>query len=268
MFEEYNNIFSIFQPVVKDQRVILESPLEEQDVTSWASRKITGDFGLDIPISKNKFSESTEPEEVIVQDENNSTITNEPVYNSKTITRQKALDNGRKVISLLMQRLKLTKQQAAGIAGVLMSESGLNPSSVNKAEKAGKLKSSRANGAGYGAGLLQWSNDRKSRALSLIGKNSPIETLSLEDQIEMLAKELEGPYRNTLEGIRKSNSASIAAATMYCHNTGGFSTSSLPATQNEISTMNKKYSKFGNPHVVNTGMDYAEQLLNYYSKHG
>jgi len=46
----------------------------------------------------------------------------------------------------------------------------------------------------------------------------------------MLSRELEGPYKNTLLGIKASKSASEAAATMYCHNVGGFSSSTSPAT--------------------------------------
>jgi len=63
-----------------------------------------------------------------------------------------------------------------------MAESGLNPAAYNKQEKAGKLKASRANGAGYGGGILQWSMDRKRTTLASIGKEGyNIEDLSLED---------------------------------------------------------------------------------------
>ena len=199
--------------------------------------------------------EETKPE-VITQQE-------EPVKKSRKISSTQALQNGKVVIDTLMTRLNLTKDQAAGVAGVMMAESGLNPAAYNKQEKAGKLKASRANGAGYGGGILQWSMDRKRTTLASIGKEGyNIEDLSLEDQLEMLIKEFEGPYKNTLEGIKNSTTASQAAATFYCHNVAGFSSSKAPATQDEIDKVNKRYAKFGNSAVVNTGMDFAEQLKN------
>lgn len=179
---------------------------------------------------------------------------------SSSTTSKEALENGQMVVDSLMSRLNMTKEQATGVAGVIMAESGLNPASYNKAEKAGKLKSSKANGPGYGAGMLQWSMDRKKEALKLIGKNKPIEELSIGDQIDMLIGELQGPYKNTLEGILQCKTPSEAAATMYCHNVGGFSRSRLPATQTEIDAMNRKYSKFAN-NQINKGMDYAEKLF-------
>lgn len=176
------------------------------------------------------------------------------------ITKQQVLANGSKVINSLIDRLGMTREQAAGVAGVIMAESGLNPASYNKAEKAGTLKGSKANGAGYGAGMLQWSMGRKDAVLKLIGKNKPIEELSIDDQIDMLIGELQGPYKNTLEGILQCKTPSEAAATMYCHNVGGLSSSRLPATQAEIDAMNKRYSKFAK-NQINKGMDYAEELF-------
>lgn len=210
-----------------------------------------------IPITGGKqYEEQKKQEEELMI--NNPEV---PTDNSKTLSNY----SNNKIVNLLMSRLNLTKEQASGIAGVMMSESGLNPSSYNKSEKAGKLKSSSANGSGYGAGLLQWSGPRKNKALQLIGKSGSIENLSLEDQIEIVARELEGPYRNTLQGIKASTTASQAAATMYCHNVGGFSSSTDPATQSEIDKMNQRYSKFTgkdpNKLVVNRGMRYAEQIF-------
>ena len=74
----------------------------------------------------------------------------------------------------------------------------------------------------------------------------------------MVCRELEGPYKNTLDGIRASKTASEAAATMYCHNVGGFSSSPNPATEDEISNMNRRYKKFAPDGIVNRGMKYAE----------
>lgn len=252
---QYNfldNNFTVYEPV-ETPKVTINYPLSDDPIDApWASRIL--DSGT--PIVKSNIPQivNNNPEEQNIHQE-----TDYRVENSQQISGN-SLENGRYVINSLMSRLNLSKEQAAGIAGVIMSESGINPSAYNKAEKAGKLKASSANGVGYGAGMLQWSNDRKRTALKLIGREgSNIEDLSLDDQIEMLARELEGPYKNTLLGIRSSKNASEAAATMYCHNVGGFSSSTRPATKSEIDTMNKRYSKFGN-NIINRGMSYAESL--------
>ena len=169
--------------------------------------------------------------------------------------------NAELIIDFLMRRLGLTRAQAAGIAGVGMAESGCMPNNYNRAEKAGTYKSSAANGAGYGAGVWQWSNQRKNKALALIGKPGPIENLSLGEQCEMLARELEGSYKATLEGIKKCSSAAQSAATFYCHSIAGYSRSTEPATQAEIDRDNARYAKVGGNSQINKGMKYANGLM-------
>lgn len=256
---QYNfldNNFTTYQPVRETKKPVMKYPLSDIDIelpSGFSSVSSKGTLIADDIIEKDN------PKFIV----NN---TEEHKMNNTEEPNTEFLKSGNNIINFLMNRLKLTREQASGITGVMMSESGLNPKSFNKAEKEGKLKESKANGRGYGAGTLQWSNERKKSALKLIGKeNVNIEDLSLEDQLEMVARELEGPYKNTLSGIRKSKTASEAAATMYCHNVGGFSSSNTPATQNEIDNMNKKYSKFTGTDpdkmIVNRGMKFAEQLL-------
>lgn len=251
-----NDYFTTYESAPKVDEIELPLGNQKLSVDSFIGFSNSG-----TPIAKNTFSKE---QPTMIMDKEEYTITQpqlEEIESSKPQQiKGNSLENGKRVISALMSRLNLSKEQAAGIAGVMMSESGINPASYNKAEKSGKLKGSSANGAGYGAGMLQWSNNRKRAALRLIGKEgSNIEDLSLEDQIEMLARELEGPYKSTLAGIRSSRNASEAAATMYCHNVGGFSSSINPATKQEIEQMNKRYSKFAH-NIVNRGMSYAESL--------
>lgn len=251
-----NDYFTTYESAPKVDEIELPLGNQKLSVDSFIGFSNNG-----TPIAKNTFSKE---QPTMIMDKEEYTITQpqlEEIESSKPQQiKGNSLENGKRVISALMSRLNLSKEQAAGIAGVMMSESGINPASYNKAEKSGKLKGSSANGAGYGAGMLQWSNSRKRAALRLIGKEgSNIEDLSLEDQIEMLARELEGPYKSTLAGIRSSRNASEAAATMYCHNVGGFSSSINPATKQEIEQMNKRYSKFAH-NIVNRGMSYAESL--------
>lgn len=259
-----NNNFTIYKPsTLSEEEILSEFPLIDDisDLEPFGISNIES-FSKKNPVIKKrtpKIINNNNPEQPI-----HTTQQEQPINNNIEVRQDKIFNNS--VINSIMQRLQLTPEQAAGIAGVIMSESGLNPKSYNKAEKSGNLKGSSANGKGYGAGLLQWSKGRKNQALRLIGKeNYKIEDLSLEDQLEIIARELEGPYKNTLEGIRKCKTASEAAATMYCHNVGSFSNSNLPASQQEIDKVNKMYSKFtgNNPDnlIVNRGIKYAENLL-------
>lgn len=191
-------------------------------------------------------------------------MNNEDIFNyadSPILTSGEQRANAEQIIKILMPRLGLTRAQAAGIAGVGLAESGCNPHSFNKAEKAGTYYRSAANGPGYGGGIWQWSLGRKAKALALIGKTGPIENTSLEDQCEMLARELEQQYKATLTGIKKCNSAPQAAATFYCHNIAGYSKSTEPATQAEIDRDNARYAKVGGNSQINKGMNYAAGLM-------
>lgn len=260
MFNPVTNAFTKY--VSPYENIEIQYSLQDKpiNISSWANRVLNnGNI-----IAKANTPESEEYDLDLFRNFEGTHLENEYINNNKEykpLTNQEMISNGKKIIDSLMSRLNLTKEQASGIVGVISAESGCNPNAWNKAEKSGKLPSSSANGSGYGAGMLQWSNERKKAALKLIGKqDSLIESLSLDDQINMLIKELEGPYKSTLSGIRKSKTASEAAATMYCHNVGGFSSSDMPATQDEITELNKKYSKFGNRDYVGTGMNYAEQF--------
>ena len=200
------------------------------------------------------------------------------------ITSAQTKANGDLVISMLMNLLGLTKEQAAGIAGVLAAESGINPHSFNSAEKRGTYKSSGANNEGtpygtkhsawsYGAGICQWTFcQRKEKAIMgglgvsrndaiRIIMNGGIESLSLDQQVKMLAYELNSTYKSTLQGIRKCKNASQAAATYYCHAIAGYSLSIEPATQAEIAIKNAAYSTVGANSQINKGMAFAEGFM-------
>lgn len=201
-----------------------------------------------------------------------------------TLTSGQTKANGIKVINSLMNLLGLTKEQAAGIAGVMTAESGINPHIVNAGEKSGKYTSSSANNTGapygdkhcpwsYGAGICQWTfTQRKESAImgglkvsreqaKKIIMGGGIESLSLDDQIKMLAYELETSYKHTLNGIKKCSSAARSAATFYCHSIAGYSSSDEPASNDEIAAMNKKYNTVGADNQINKGMKYAEGYM-------
>lgn len=90
--------------------------------------------------------------------------------------------------------LGLTTEQAAGLAGVLYAESGWNPGSFNRVEAAGR--GARGTGGGnYGAGLAQWTFERKHKMLNWYNQThgtrfSKVEEIPLAGQAEMIAHEL------------------------------------------------------------------------------
>lgn len=203
---------------------------------------------------------------------------------SPQITSGQTKANALQVISMLVSDLGLTREQAAGIAGVMTAESGVNPAIFNKGERAGTYKSSGANNEGtpygtkhspwsYGAGICQWTYcDRKEKAIMgglkvsreqaiNIIKTKGIEGLSLENQVKMLEYELQTTYKNTLAGIKKCVSATQSAATFYCHAVAGYSTSTDPATQSEVNKKNMAYAKVGATSQINKGMSFAQGYI-------
>lgn len=275
-----NSFFTTYQnvevPKVELNLPIMDAPM---DISDWAS----GIAEDGTPIVKdnrprlymindnNPEPEVTLPPQDTQKKENNT---------SKTYSN----NNAEVVISTLMADLGLTRSQAAGIAGVLEAESGIDPQAFNRGEKNGTYSSSSANNKGekyghknspwsYGAGIGQWTfTDRKEKAImgglglnqdearNLI-KTKGIESLSLEQQIKMLEYELTNNYKNTLEGIKKCTKASDAAATFYCHAIAGYSDSKEKATLDEINKMNKRYSKVGAKALINKGMKNAEKYV-------
>lgn len=109
------------------------------------------------------------------------------------------IKNGVIITKWLSQRLNLSPINVIGFAGCWMQESQCNPSLYNKAEKSGKFKGSSANGAGYGAGIAQWSNQRKFNVMRMMKTSQPIETWPLEMQLNAAVKELRTPFINKLK---------------------------------------------------------------------
>lgn len=121
------------------------------------------------------------------------------------------------IVQYLVDALGITREQAAGILGNLYHESaGLNPAAYNKLEKAGIHPNSKANGAGYGAGIVQWSLDRKPRILDYINKKynknyTSIEESLLEEQLDALVYEMQSFYGNVITALKKTTTSDEAA---------------------------------------------------------
>ena len=95
-----------------------------------------------------------------------------------------ARENAIRGIKYLMEKYHLSKEAAAGIAGVIQRESGWNPGAQNQQEKAKGYK-------GFGRGLCQWSNDWGIRAFpewyeSVYGVKKYPDEVPLEHQLDYL----------------------------------------------------------------------------------
>ena len=110
----------------------------------------------------------------------------------------KKLLNGVYITKKIMDTWHLKDFQAAGFAGCFMEESGCDPGAYNAAEKSGRFKGSSANGAGYGAGLAQWSNAWKRQIQRQFNNSRPIENWSLDQQIAIVTKGCSESFINLL----------------------------------------------------------------------
>ena len=110
----------------------------------------------------------------------------------------KKLLNGVYITKKIMDTWHLKDFQAAGFAGCFMEESGCDPGAYNAAEKSGRFKGSSANGAGYGAGLAQWSNAWKRQIQRQFHNSRPIENWSLDQQIAIVTQGCSESFINLL----------------------------------------------------------------------
>lgn len=91
---------------------------------------------------------------------------------------------------------------AVGSVGCFYCESTCDPSQYNKAEKNGKFKGSSANGAGYGAGLAQWSLGWKKTIQQMFNNYNPIEQWSMDQQIQIILKTCKPTFISKLKACK------------------------------------------------------------------
>ena len=119
------------------------------------------------------------------------------------------------VANNLYKNGRFTKEQAAAIAGVMIDENNVDPTSYNKAEKAGK-GAKGTGGFGYGAGIGSWAfADAKNALLTASGyaANTPIESLSLDDQVKLLITDSNGRMKKYYDALRRTRNIEDASAT-------------------------------------------------------
>lgn len=112
------------------------------------------------------------------------------------------------IIDQARQTLGLSPEQAAGVAGKLMSESGLNPAAFNPA------------GGGHGAaGIAQWRGARQ-EALAKYMNDHP-EMSPFQAQVGFMLQELQSsPYADALNSLRQQSTAAGANMSMFMYERG------------------------------------------------
>ena len=125
----------------------------------------------------------------------------------------------------LMAAFTLKDFQAVGFAANFMNESRCNPGAVNKQEQAGTFAGSSANGAGYGAGLAQWSNDWKRKIQKHFNKYTPIESWSMDEQIDIVIKCCASSFINLIRNASNAVESTDIVLRGYENGSGGYGTS-------------------------------------------
>lgn len=134
-----------------------------------------------------------------------------------------SLERGIHGSQYLMKRLGLTKEQAAGVTGVMIAENGIDPTSYCKGEKDGSLKRKGLSSAGpadYGAGIGSWTfaqtkNTIKEILKQVAGKDKgEIENYSLDEQLEAYCRHLESKPKilNVLKSAKSVEDAADVVA--------------------------------------------------------
>ena len=124
----------------------------------------------------------------------------------------------------LMSALNLKDYQAVGFAGCWMEESHCDPSAYNKAEKNGTFKGSSANGQGYGAGLAQWSNGWKKTIQQKFNRYTPIESWTMDQQLDIVIKLCTNSYINLLRNCTNAMDSTDIVLRGYENGSGGTGT--------------------------------------------
>ena len=125
----------------------------------------------------------------------------------------------------LMGAFQLKDFQAVGFAANFMQESGCEPWKYMKAEKAGTFKGSAANGAGYGAGLAQWSNGWKKKLQNYFNRQTPIETWTMDEQLDIIIKCCVKGFINLLRNCSNAAESTDIVLRGYENGSGGYGTS-------------------------------------------
>lgn len=110
---------------------------------------------------------------------------------------------------------------AVGSVGCFYCESQCDPAQYNKAEKAGTFKGSAANGTGYGAGIAQWSLSWKADIQRMFRRYTPIESWTLDQQIEIVKQTCKPTFINQLKNCQTATASTDIWLRGYENGGGG-----------------------------------------------
>lgn len=144
-----------------------------------------------------------------------SEITN---YEIPTVSSDK-MERAVTVAKYLMSKDSAIKPiHAAAIVGTFLDENGCDPRNCMKAEKDGK-GAKGTGGFGYGAGISSWTGvETKNNALASIGiaPNTPIESLSLQQQSQMVVNDINGQWKKYYDAVKRCTTIEEASAAHVC----------------------------------------------------
>lgn len=178
------------------------------------------------------------------------------------------------VARYLVNNGNFTKEQAAAIAGVMIDENKVDPSSHMAAEKKGR-GARGTGGFGYGAGIGSWTFEKNKNDLLRLGgykPYTPIENLSLEEQLKLLVLDSNNRNKRYYDALRRCTNLEDASATAVII-TGGVGHSknwSTHPTRAEAQAMSDYYgrsndARFGKSahhwNAYKRRLDYARQVL-------
>lgn len=153
----------------------------------------------------------------------------------------------------------LTAEQASGFVGNFLTESNLNTSAINQAEKKKGYR-------GYGRGIAQWSNERVKKFEEFSGKK--IEDASLNEQLDFVWHELN--QRPELLRQLKSARTSDESADLVHRGYENGSATSLATPEQLTETYSKAWKRLGYREYnyqesLRKRQNKARQALNIYN---
>lgn len=179
---------------------------------------------------------------------------------SNAITTAQADANAMEIMKFFVSK-GLTPEQASGFVGCWGAESMCNPHAYNKAEKAGRFKGSSANGAGYGAGLAQWSHGWKADLQRMMGRMDPIENWDLYTQLTACWEDLQRGNKSRFLNVLRDRNDPVGAtdAVLRGYENGG---NGKLASVAQID----KYTWCGGYNgAMNTRVSFAKKWLQMYN---
>lgn len=236
-----DNIFKSYQPVASYQHIKKEQP----EIPQPQRQKIISDDSKQRLSEFNIFKENNPESEVVTSKE-------EKNWNkySKLIKEQQQKD-GIFACNFLQSKLGITAEQAAGIVGVMISESALNPQAYNKTEK---------EEGDYGAGICQWTHkDTKARIKKCLQKitntdKGEIENYSLEEQLQAFCLDLQN-HSKIFAKLKSAETVEEAADIM----TRGIENGGMTGRLVSIEWFNEGYAK---NHRNQSGTAYENAMMN------